>query len=334
MKKTMIAALLLLIAVGASAQCETSEGGTASVKIYRAVKPLLEGKFSVSNVGTDTAYVHFAKGNLKYQASTKTWDFHEHQYDNFGESEGNETPTANRATQSKWIDLFGCCTSGWSGSGAVEYQPWATSTRPSDYGPPAGYSAVGEYAYCDWGRSFYAGYRLLTAAEWIYIIYTRRNHANLRGAGTLFGKHGVFFLPDGWDWNHLPDALAAAVTNYDADESDDKPATGFSWTPVTGTKHNMSNVSYSSNVIANNTSGNTLWNLLETAGVVFLPSGGYRVGEDVTYNDGLHYWTSTADGSSWYLFYFRASSSDAFDTPKSISQRHYGRSVRLVKDVE
>lgn len=310
MKKTMIAALLLLLAAGASAQCETSEGGTASVKIYRAVKPLLEGVFSV----TDTTQVRFSKGNLKYQASTGTWDFHESQNATYREGAGNQTPAASRATQSEWIDLFGCCTSGWSGSGAVAYQPWATSTRDRDYGPPAGYSAVDEYAYCDWGRSFYAGYRLLTALEWHYIIYERTNYQDLRGAGTLFGIEGVFLLPDGWSWTPL---------------ASDTARSHFKWTP---SPNKVGEQNFSANVIYSNHNDSTLWNKMEIAGAVFLPSNGYRVGTSVTFNRGLHYWSSTADGSKWILIHFREGY--GFKYPTTISERHYGRAVRLVKDVE
>lgn len=328
MKKTMIAALLLLLAVGASAQCETSEGGTSEVKIYRVGKPIIEGKFAISNVGTDTAYVRFSKGNLKYQASTGTWDFNEHQYDVLGTGGGNQT-RSGRDTQSKWIDLFGCCTSGWSGSGAVAYQPWETSTRDADYGPPAGESAVGDYAYCDWGKSFYAGFRLLTNDEWHYIIRHRANCKKLRGAGTLMGVWGIFLLPDGWDWSNLPTALANAVTNYDADETDGIPAASFTWNPAD--TYDSGAQDYDANVIVDNISGNDLWDKLQTAGVVFIPSGGYRVGYEVQYNRGLHYWTSTANGSQWYLIHFRESYGFSNTT---IKERHYGRSVRLVKDVE
>ena len=195
MKKTMIAVLLLLLVIGASAQCETSAPGTASVTIYREGTPLLPGVFSVSA----TKKVRFAKGNLRYRASDGTWDIDDTQYENLGTSGGNGTKV-NRDTQSDWIDLFGVGTSGWSGSGAVAYQPWDTSKVSSHYGPPVGYNATGEYEYCDWGKSFYAGYRLMTVAEWQYLIRERTNWRNLRAAGTLFGKAGVFLLPDGWNW--------------------------------------------------------------------------------------------------------------------------------------
>ncbi len=320
----MIVALLLLLTLGASAQCETSEGGTAEVKIYRVGKPLLEGQFSVSA----TRHVRFAKGNLRYQASTGTWDFNEHQYDVLGTGGGNRTKSG-RETQSAWIDLFGFATSGWSGSGAIAYQPWDTIKISRYYGPPSGYSAVGDYAYCDWGKSFYAGFRLPTYAEWHYVIYERTNCRNLRGAGTLFGVPGVFLLPDGWNWADLPTSLAAAKAAYD--HNGDGVADGFTFVPATG---DTGAQKYTANVIVNNTSGQNFWKLLEDAGVVFMPSNGWRDGTTVNYDGGLHYYTSTVEvnGMDIYLMHFREG--PGFRDPTLVSQRYYGRSVRLVKDVE
>lgn len=42
----------------------------------------IKGKFSVNS----TQQVYFSKGNLQYQASTKTWRFAEHQWDFIGSS--------------------------------------------------------------------------------------------------------------------------------------------------------------------------------------------------------------------------------------------------------
>lgn len=322
MKKTMIAALLLLLAIGASAQdCETSEGGEAIVRIYRTTVPLLPGEFSVSA----SHKVRFAKGNLRYRASDNSWDIDDTQYENLGTEGGNSTTiAAGRATQSEWIDLFGACTSGWSGSGAVAYQPWAVSTTNSDYGPPVGYNATGEYEYCDWGKSFYAGFRLLTGAEWEYVTSGRTNASQLRGAGRLFGKNGIFLLPDGWDWTKLPDALASALSAYNTARDPD-----FSWKYYENTSAAKY---YTTNVIADNTEGRALWDLMQQAGVVFLPSCGWRNGTTINYDGGLHYYSSTSSGTGWKIFHFRQDY--GFQPNRHVDQRYYGRSVRLVKDVE
>lgn len=314
--------LLAFCALWVSAQdCETSEGGEAIVKIYRTTVPLLPGEFSVSA----SHKVRFAKGNLRYRASDNSWDIDDTQYENLGTEGGNSTTiAAGRATQSEWIDLFGACTSGWSGSGAVAYQPWAVSTTNSDYGPPVGYNATGEYEYCDWGKSFYAGFRLLTGAEWEYVTSLRTNASQLRGAGRLFGKKGIFLLPDGWNWAALPDALASALSAYNTAHDPD-----FSWKYYQNTDAARY---YSTNVIADNTEGRALWDLMQQAGVVFLPSCGWRDGTTINYDGGLHYYSSTSDGTGWKIFHFREGY--GFQPNRHVDQRYYGRSVRLVKDVE
>jgi hypothetical protein len=71
--------------------------------------------FSVS----EGKQVLFSKGNLQYQATTKTWRFAEHQYDVIGKD--NEKISE---TYSGWIDLFGWATSGYD-HGAVNWQPWS-----------------------------------------------------------------------------------------------------------------------------------------------------------------------------------------------------------------
>ncbi|MBO4575358.1 MAG: PEGA domain-containing protein, partial [Bacteroidales bacterium] len=78
------------------------------------------GVFSVSS----SKKVQFSKGNLQYQASTKTWRFAEHQWDVIGEANKNIS-----SSYSGWIDLFGWGTSGYNGK-----NPWMISTTSTDYG--------------------------------------------------------------------------------------------------------------------------------------------------------------------------------------------------------
>ena len=77
----------------------------------------LKGKFTVDDKGTQ---VQFSRGNLQYQASTKTWRFAEYQWEVCGK-EANE---AISPTNSGWIDLFG-----W-GSGDF---PFLSSREYNDY---------------------------------------------------------------------------------------------------------------------------------------------------------------------------------------------------------
>ncbi len=93
----------------------------------------LSGEFSVA----DGRRVRFSRGNLQYQASTKTWRFAEHQYDIIGDNPGNTTETG-RDTQSEWIDLFG-----WG----------ATGFNPNGEPPHSTHTGWGEYKTGDTARS-------------------------------------------------------------------------------------------------------------------------------------------------------------------------------------
>ncbi len=106
----------------------------------------LAGAFSVS----ESTQVYFAKGNLRYTQSTKTWSFAEHQYDMLGianvsggkmELDGYGRGYYTRvdaAILADTIDLFGFSAS----TGAAK---WGISTSkiPDDY--------FGDFM--DWGKN-------------------------------------------------------------------------------------------------------------------------------------------------------------------------------------
>ena len=153
---------------------------TCDVEVLDGV---LNGKFSVSS----TSQVQFSRGNLQYQASTKTWRFAEHQYDIIGEDNKNIS-----YTYSGWIDLFG-----W-GTGN---NPTLSSTSNSDYS-----------TFTDWGVNPISNggnkanqWRTLTNNEWGYLYSGRTNAKNLRSQATVNNVHGYIFLPDSWS---LPSGLS------------------------------------------------------------------------------------------------------------------------------
>ena len=136
----------------------------------------LSGGFSVS---ADTK-VYFSKGNLQYQASTKTWRFAEHQYDIIGEDNKNISDTYDG-----WIDLFG-----W-GTGS---NPTLTSSNSADYG-----------TFTDWGVNKISNggntanqWRTLAKDEWEYLYSGRTDAASLRSQATVNNVPGYIFLPDNW----------------------------------------------------------------------------------------------------------------------------------------
>ena len=146
------------------------------------VEPLpqgaLPGLFSVSA----TKQVRFSQGNLRYQASTQTWQFTEHQYDSYvGHANSNIS-----TTYSGWIDLFG-----W-GTGN---NPTLASTNENDYS-----------TFVDWGVNpisnggnvANSGWRTLNNSEWSYILSTRENASEKIASGSVGGVHGLILLPDSW----------------------------------------------------------------------------------------------------------------------------------------
>lgn len=152
------------------------------------------GIFSVSS----TKKVRFATGNLQYQASTGTWRFALNQWDAFGENTtyGNKTSEEDRASQEKWIDLFGYGTSGYNNK-----KPWYSSNNTNNYAS----DAIQNTQY-DWGVNEISNggnqpnkWRTLNQTEWYYLLNQRRNANNLHIPYTLVDGHkGTIILPDGY----------------------------------------------------------------------------------------------------------------------------------------
>ena len=271
-----------------------------------AVSGKLPGAFSVSA----TKRVWFSQGNLQYQADNgdggSTWRFAIKQYDFVGDATHgnvyeNEVKCDNAnisSTYTGWIDLFGWATSGNSASGTA-YQPWSISTTNSDYGPAI---SSGEWtaANSDWGvvnaALLGSGWRTLTHDEWVYLINTRTNASNLRTFATVNGVVGLILMPDGWTANGV--SLTITTANY--------------------TTNNIS--------LAD-------WNTLEEQGCVFLPSDGYRGGDNNTTCDLVQdhgsYWSSTAY-SSEHAYYLDVKTGGL--DPSYENNRRIGLSVRLVSE--
>lgn len=251
--------------------------------------------FSVSA----TSQVKFSRGNLQYHASTGTWRFAENQYDYIGSNNSNIS-----SSYSGWIDLFGWGTSGWN-SGANAYQPWSTSTIYSDYYPGGSYtnSLTRSYANADWGvynaisnGGSQAGlWRTLTKDEWNYLIFYRSATYRYVKA-TVNGVSGMIVFPDSF-------AMPSGIV-------------------VTG--QNATGTSFSSNSYSLDQ-----WQTLESAGCIFLPAAGRRVGTEVdVVGTGGYYWSSTSGygGHAWFMGFFGNGLNMYNDN------RNYGLSVRLVKD--
>ncbi len=258
------------------------------------------GLFSVSA----TQQVTFSRGNLQFNAASGThrcadgttkqgtWRFAPNQWDYVGSANSNISATYNG-----WIDLFGWGTSGWN-SGANAYQPYSTSQTNSDYYPGGSSSnkLTGNYANADWGVYNQIGndapgsWRTLTDDEWYYLFKTRANASGKYGAATVNGITGVVVLPDNWT---LP-----------------------------------SGCGFTAGMTSANIYSASQWQLMESAGAVFLPAAGYRLGTSV-YDTGEYggYWSSSTYGSGAYFLDFKSGSL----YPQIYIDRYRGRLVRLVR---
>lgn len=258
----------------------------------------LPGLFSISA----TQQVHFSQGNLQYQASTNTWRFAEHQYDYVGSANSNIS-----STYSGWIDLFCWGTSGWN-SGANCYQPWSTSESNEDYYIGGSYTngLTGAYVEADWawhnaisnGGNVVHQWRILTSAEWEYLLNTRINASAKRGTGNINGVGGLIILPDSWS---LP--------------------SGCSFTAGLASSYN--DWIHNSYTLAQ-------WAQMEAAGAVFLPAAGYRLGTNVGNVGYRGYCWSSTPYDEYRAFNMVFSSYDLNATDNNY--RIHGFSVRPVQD--
>ena len=285
----------------------------------------LTGKFQVS----ETQYVVFSQGNLQYNAQfsmhnaqcTKRddgskgmgiWQLAENQYDCTGADNADADSTYNG-----WIDIFGWGTSGWK-SGAKAYQPWSVSSVAADYQPvDATSDLTGTADYADWGRynAIYNGgnrpyeWRVLTAEEWLYLFQHGQWTMGRVQVSDRKSVRGFMLLPVGFQ-------CPAGVTVHLLGSGNE-----------TGTQKAVSQGDYAANRY-------TLeqFEMLQTAGMVFLPCAGFRDAGEVDYVNMVGgYWSSTAYGSlNAKALYFFANMVDANYLPL----RCFGYSVRLVKDAD
>ena len=152
----------------------------------------------------------------------------------------------------------------------------------------------------DWGSNTITngctGWRTLTLAEWEYLF---ANHSY--GYATVAGQTGVIILPDVFTDPMRNNGSAAFV------------ASTASWT-------------------ANVYAAGDDWTAMEKAGALFLPAAGGRDGSYIG-SVGIKgsYWSSTAYTTHGRFIVFEAGKAPEYT---NYSIHGYGKSVRLVKDVE
>ena len=261
----------------------------------------INGLFTINENGDQ---VYFSQGNLRYQASTNTWRFAEHQWDYVGNENENISQTYDG-----WIDLFGWGTSGWN-HGAVCYQPWSTRTGLSDYCAYGSYNdnLSSQTGQADWGYNAISNggnltnqWRTLSTTEWCYVIISRSPLSGIRYAKAVVnGVNGIILLPDNWN-----------------------PAI-----------HVLNNTNESSAPFTVNEITVAEWGTMESSGAVFLPAAGRRSGSsfDDYQGSGGGYWSSSCYSDGAFAFHVSINSSDL--NPNYYDYKYYGRSVRLVRLAE
>ena len=305
------------LTVGGNAITLPADKEVEAGKIYNISRSVavVVPSFTINAGGTK---VHFAQGNLQAtttDGSTWTWAFAEHQWDYIGNAAANTSINGDgtvSGTGTRTVDLFGwvgASNTTWTGAAMYGLTNSTTTDSASGYG-----NSTSDALKSDWGNTISDGYtwRTLTKDEWTYVFNTRTTggtvfgtaqaryaHATINTDGT--GVNGMILFPDGVDIASTEVTTAGSVN-----------ATSEYATKCTSAQ----------------------WTALAAKGCVFLPAAGRRDGSSVYSADSYgYYWSSspyTSSADYAYSVYFK---SDRLN-PASGSSRGYGRSVRLVRQVE
>lgn len=193
-------------------------------------------------------------------------------------------------------------------NGWIDLFGWGTGNNPAKYT-----TNESEYkTFIDWGGNIIendgsydeAGtWRTLTSDEWAYLLSKRSNASSLIGVAQVAGTNGLILLPDDWE---CPDGITF-------------------------------NSGFGSSYSSVNTYNASKWAILESAGAIFLPAGGYR-SKYTLYNVQQYgnYWTATYEGFSkdgaYYNYYMDFSTSECSAKQRGM-KLFCGASVRLVKSL-
>ena len=166
--------------------------------------------------------------------------------------------------------------------------PTLSSTNDADY-----------TTFIDWGTNAINNggnkvgiWRTLSYEEWDYILNKRINAARFQGSVTVCGVYGYAILPDDWI---MPSSISFVPDPQD----------------------------WSTNVYSLDS-----WNIMESAGAIFLPAAGRRYGTQI---EGIRYLGLYASSSDNGYFDYESAWGYMNDWD---GQGAYGFSVRLVKDIK
>lgn len=215
----LCALMMCLAACEPTNDPSNSNGGSTSSKAFDKNGAVANGVFSVG----ENKQVKFSRGNLQYQASTKTWRFAENQYDYIGEDDKNIS-----ATYTGWIDLFG----------------WGTGNNPTNAYP----DDEGYLTFVDWGTNKITNggnkanmWRTLSKDEWTYLFEGRAHASHLYGLATIKTLSsrilGIIIMPDNWVASTVPfyEGMEGRKNNeYTLDEWNELQKSGAIFLPPSG----------------------------------------------------------------------------------------------------
>lgn len=293
MRKFYSLALMSLIAI-LSSQVTFAQGEADPGNVNSSTEGALNGLFTINANGDQ---VQFSQGNLQYQASTKTWRFADDQT-KYLDRAANIKVSPDNTT---WIDLFG----------------WGTGNNPT-----LATTDAADYAtFTDWGVNAISNggnqpnqWRTLSSEEWMYLLHERQNAEEKVGFGTAKRMKGLIILPDEFT---LPQEAGVPYLFYSIKDKN------FSWMSSSEYYYNASKDNYS-----HNTYDVEQWSNMESAGAVFLPVTGLRIGTEMDYvsNTGF-YWTSSAKDAT-HSYSMRITQQELM--PFSYGSPSSGHGVRLV----
>ena len=324
--------LVTAVAVGTAVITATAKDGsgvTDKCTVTVSVPGLLSGEFSIAS----DKRVRFAQGNLQATydgTSSWTWAFANNQWDYIGGHSGNITINGNGTLSAAGtVDLFGwvgASNNAWEGDlgttgnaamhGISNVVPSGSdeATTVSDYG-----NVSGENLKSDWGKTIDesgTSWRTLTKNEWEWLIgkVSPTPGTNCRTSSTIGGvenarwvkaflhsANGLIIFPDEFTWDVSTMGTAPTTCN---------------------TK---------SNAFAGYSPTDDQWTALESAGCVFLPAAGRRVGASVFDAGDGRYGMST--NGSWNYCNTLNFSGGEVNTGGEFG-RYNGFSIRLVHDVK
>ena len=305
MKKMFMAVIALMMTISASAQFYIyfSDGTVAKVDSISMIapeeseQPNPSAGIGVFSVSADKQ-VTFSPGNLQYTQSTNTWSFAENQYDYIG----TDNVTGGDVTSDP---TYGDSKSGAGLADKVDLFGW--STAATNFGVSTSTDWENDYlgSFVDWGTNKIGNdapntWRTLTRDEWEYLLNNRPNASSLKGIAEVNGVNGLILLPDNWTCPSGVSFKSGFHSNY-----------GFHY------------------YAAYQTFTAEQWSQLESAGAIFLPAAGCRIGSDMGDRQLGCYWSAT-EGNGGGAHYLRFSSDEA---GMSSWYRRDGQSVRLVKDL-